>query len=49
VVDGRNFFDPEAVVAAGLSYEGIGRPAPTRRSAAAPSTGLAGVPQYGGQ
>ena len=25
VVDGRNFFDPEAVVAAGLTYEGIGR------------------------
>jgi UDPglucose 6-dehydrogenase len=25
VVDGRNFFDPEAVAAAGLTYEGIGR------------------------
>jgi UDPglucose 6-dehydrogenase len=26
VVDGRNFFDPEAVRAAGLIYEGVGRP-----------------------
>ena len=26
VVDGRNFLDPEAVRAAGLRYEGIGRP-----------------------
>ena len=26
VVDGRNFFDPDAVRAAGLTYEGIGRP-----------------------
>jgi UDPglucose 6-dehydrogenase len=26
VVDGRNFLDPEAVSAAGLTYEGIGRP-----------------------
>ncbi len=25
VIDGRNLFDPEAVVAAGLSYTGIGR------------------------
>jgi len=25
IVDGRNFIDPEAVVAAGLTYEGIGR------------------------
>jgi UDPglucose 6-dehydrogenase len=41
VVDGRNFFDPEAVVAAGLSYEGIGRPAPARHPAAAA--------RYGGQ
>jgi len=31
VVDGRNFFDPEAVTAAGLVYEGIGRSAITRR------------------
>jgi UDPglucose 6-dehydrogenase len=28
VVDGRNFFDPAAVRAAGLTYEGIGRPSP---------------------
>ncbi|HET8754712.1 MAG TPA: UDP-glucose/GDP-mannose dehydrogenase family protein [Solirubrobacteraceae bacterium] len=34
VVDGRNFLDPEAVVAAGLTYEGIGRPAPVRTPAA---------------
>jgi UDPglucose 6-dehydrogenase len=27
VVDGRNFLDPEAVVAAGLDYEGVGRAA----------------------
>jgi UDPglucose 6-dehydrogenase len=27
VVDGRNFFEPVAVAAAGLVYEGIGRPA----------------------
>ena len=33
VVDGRNFFDPEAVTAAGLVYEGIGRSAITRRPA----------------
>jgi UDPglucose 6-dehydrogenase len=26
IVDGRNFLDPEAVRAAGFSYEGIGRP-----------------------
>ena len=26
MVDGRNFLDPEAVRAAGLTYEGIGRP-----------------------
>ncbi len=26
VVDGRNFFDPDAVSAAGLTYEGVGRP-----------------------
>jgi UDPglucose 6-dehydrogenase len=25
VFDGRNIYDPEAVAAAGLSYEGIGR------------------------
>jgi UDPglucose 6-dehydrogenase len=33
VVDGRNFLDPEAVSAAGLNYEGIGRAALTRRPA----------------
>jgi UDPglucose 6-dehydrogenase len=27
VVDGRNFLDPDAVSAAGLTYEGVGRPA----------------------
>jgi UDPglucose 6-dehydrogenase len=32
VVDGRNFLDPEAVSAAGLSYEGIGRAALARRA-----------------
>jgi UDPglucose 6-dehydrogenase len=26
VVDGRNFLDPDAVNAAGLTYEGVGRP-----------------------
>jgi UDPglucose 6-dehydrogenase len=26
VIDGRNFLDPEAVTAAGLTYEGVGRP-----------------------
>jgi UDPglucose 6-dehydrogenase len=41
VVDGRNFLDPEAVGAAGLTYEGIGRAARTRRPA--PAT------QYGGE
>jgi UDPglucose 6-dehydrogenase len=35
VVDGRNFLDPDAVRAAGLNYEGIGRPAPARRLAPA--------------
>jgi UDPglucose 6-dehydrogenase len=30
VVDGRNFLDPEAVAAAGLTYEGIGRSARPR-------------------
>jgi UDPglucose 6-dehydrogenase len=41
VVDGRNFLDPEAVGAAGLTYEGIGRSAPTRRPVPAA--------QYGGE
>ena len=27
LVDGRNFLDPEAARAAGLTYEAIGRPA----------------------
>jgi UDPglucose 6-dehydrogenase len=30
VVDGRNFLDPDAVRAAGLTYEGVGRPQPDR-------------------
>jgi UDPglucose 6-dehydrogenase len=38
VVDGRNFFDPDAVAAAGLTYEGVGRAARSR----------APVTQYGG-
>jgi UDPglucose 6-dehydrogenase len=33
VVDGRNFLDPDAVIAAGLSYEGVGRAARARRPA----------------
>ena len=39
IVDGRNFLDPEELVAAGFEYEGIGRqaehaprPQPTRPS-----------------
>jgi UDPglucose 6-dehydrogenase len=32
IVDGRNFFDPDAVTAAGLDYEGIGRASITRRA-----------------
>jgi len=39
VVDGRNFLDREAVAAAGLSYEGIGRPAASRTP----------VAQFGGE
>jgi len=31
VVDGRNFLDPDAVAAAGLTYEGVGRATRTRR------------------
>ena len=31
VVDGRNFLDPDAVSAAGLTYEGVGRPDSQRR------------------
>jgi UDPglucose 6-dehydrogenase len=40
IVDGRNFLDPDAVGAAGLTYEGVGRAARTR----APSP----VAHYGG-
>jgi UDPglucose 6-dehydrogenase len=37
LVDGRNFLDPDAVTAAGLSYEGVGRPnIGERRRAAEP-------------
>ena len=28
LVDGRNFLDPDAARAAGLVYEGVGRPTP---------------------
>ena len=38
VVDGRNYFDPDAVAGAGLTYEGVGRAAIARTPAA----------QYGG-
>jgi UDPglucose 6-dehydrogenase len=41
IVDGRNFLDPDAVGAAGLTYEGVGRAARTR----APSP----VAHYGGE
>jgi UDPglucose 6-dehydrogenase len=41
VIDGRNFLDPDAVIAAGLSYEGVGRAARTREPASAA--------QYGGK
>jgi UDPglucose 6-dehydrogenase len=34
LIDGRNFLDPDAVGAAGLTYEGIGRPARTAAAAA---------------
>jgi UDPglucose 6-dehydrogenase len=33
LVDGRNFLDPEAVRAAGMTYEAIGRPSAADRSA----------------
>ena len=39
VVDGRNFLDPDAVIAAGLSYEGVGRAARARRPAPVAHTG----------
>ena len=32
IVDGRNFLDPDAVQAAGLAYEGIGRPGRVRQA-----------------
>jgi UDPglucose 6-dehydrogenase len=38
LVDGRNFFDPAAVRAAGLAYEGVGRPS----RAGAPATLVGG-------
>jgi UDPglucose 6-dehydrogenase len=33
LVDGRNFLDPEAIRAAGITYEAIGRPSAADRSA----------------
>jgi UDPglucose 6-dehydrogenase len=39
VVDGRNFLDPDAVIAAGLSYEGVGRAARALRPAPLAHTG----------
>jgi UDPglucose 6-dehydrogenase len=41
VVDGRNIFDPEKVLASGLRYAGVGRNGRTR--AAAPGAAEAGV------
>ena len=41
VVDGRNFLDPEALIAAGFEYEGIGRSQPAIGDAAAPASGRA--------
>ena len=35
LIDGRNFLDPEAVTAAGLTYEGVGRPSIGERRTAA--------------
>jgi UDPglucose 6-dehydrogenase len=35
LVDGRNFLDPDAAAAAGLTYEGVGRPSVTTRIAEA--------------
>jgi UDPglucose 6-dehydrogenase len=37
IVDGRNFFDPDALVAAGFEYEGIGRTAASSRPTASTS------------
>jgi UDPglucose 6-dehydrogenase len=40
IVDGRNFLDPETVVQAGFTYEGIGRPSPSSdRARLAPEAG----------
>jgi UDPglucose 6-dehydrogenase len=39
LVDGRNFLDPAAVRAAGLAYEGIGRPSRNGKAAATPIYG----------
>ena len=32
LVDGRNFLDPDAASAAGLAYEGVGRPSVAGRT-----------------
>ena len=34
LIDGRNFLDAEAVRAAGITYDGIGRPSPAKGAAA---------------
>ena len=34
LIDGRNFLDPDAAAAAGLSYEGVGRPSIAGRTPA---------------
>src|SRR6476646_9804193 len=38
LVDGRNFLDPEAAAAAGLTYEGVGRPSIAARPSVAEAT-----------
>ena len=38
LVDGRNFLDPEAATAAGLEYEGVGRPTVAGRQPVAEAT-----------
>jgi UDPglucose 6-dehydrogenase len=43
VIDGRNALDPEAILAAGLTYEGVGRPA--QAAEPEPSRPLAGGPR----
>ena len=35
LIDGRNFLDPDAATAAGLTYEGVGRPSVGERRRAA--------------